>query len=77
MNRTREISAIWKKAIALRKKSGRILLFVAVISILGCLEEKSKYTINADCSGKATIELTFTPSRLVPSKPGAAPEHMI
>lgn len=77
MNRTWEISAIWKKAIALRKKSDRILLFVAIISILGCLEEKSKYTINADCSGKATFELTFTPSHLVPSKPGAAPEHMI
>ena len=71
------ISAIRKKAIALRKKSGRILLLVAVTSILWCLEEKNEYTINADCSGKAIFELTFTPSHLVPSKPGDAPEHMI
>ena len=77
MNRIWEISSMRKKAIVLRKKSCWILLFVTLIFILGCLEEKSEYTINADFSGKATFELTFTPSHLVPSKPGAEPEHMI
>ena len=63
--------------ITLPKKLAWILLLLTVISIMGCLEEKSEYTINPDLSGKATFELTFTPSQIGRSKPGDAPEQMI
>jgi len=68
---------MWNKIITLPKKLAWILLLLTAISIMGCLEEKSEYTINPDLSGKATFELTFTPGQIGHSKPGDAPEQMI
>ena len=63
--------------ITLTKKIARFLLLLAAIFIMGCIEEKSEYTINPDLSGKAIFELTFTPSQIRRSEPGDAPEQMI
>jgi len=65
------------KTITQPKKLALILSLLAAIFIMGCIEEKSEYTINPDLSGKATFELTFTPSQIGRSKPGDAPEQMI
>ena len=66
-----------KKTIILSKKLTWILLLLTATSIMGCLEEKSEYTINPDLSGKATFELTFTPNQIGRSMPGDAPKQMI
>ena len=47
------------KKIRLINKLSRALLVLAVTSILGCIEEKSEYTINPDGSGKVDIEALF------------------
>jgi len=65
------------KTITQPKKLSLILSLLAAIFIMGCIEEKSEYTINPNLSGKATFELTFTPSQIGRSKPGDAPEQMI
>lgn len=65
------------KTITQPKKLALILSLLAAIFIMGCIEEKSEYTINPDLSGKATFELTFTPSQIAQSAPADAPEQII
>lgn len=60
-----------------RRNLVRITLLVAATSILGCLEEKSEYTINPDLSGKTTVELIFVPDSFAPMAPGDAPEQVL
>jgi len=50
------------KKIRLISKLSRVLLVLAVTSILGCVEEKNEYTINPDGSGKVAYSVTFTPT---------------
>jgi len=60
------------------KKSAGILLLVAVTSILGCIEEKSEYTINPDGSGKVTLDLkSSSPVDASYTEPGATPQEQI
>jgi hypothetical protein len=53
------------------------MLLVTATCILGCLEEKSEYTVNPDLSGKATVELTFVPNSFASMEPSDAPEQML
>lgn len=53
------------------------LCLLTAVSISGCYEEKSEYTINPDFSGKATFDLIFTPGHIAQSAPADAPEQLI
>ena len=66
-----------EKKITLASKLIFILLTIAVLSLAGCLEEKSEYTINPDLSGKVTYDLIFIPDHMNRVEPGDAPEQMI
>lgn len=66
-----------RKLITPQRKISRALLLIGATCILGCIEEKSEYTINPDLSGKATFELVFTPSHLGSGKPGDALEELV
>lgn len=53
------------------------LLIVAYLTIAGCIEEKTEYTMNPDFSGKATFDFTFTPFPFTSLKPEDTPEDVI
>ena len=55
-----------------------IVLLVTATSILGCIEEKSEYTINPDGSGKVTLDLTSSsPADISRTEAGATPKDQI
>lgn len=67
-----------EKAMKILKKSAGILFLLTVTSILGCIEEKSEYTINPDGSGKVTVDITSTsPADISHTGPEASPTEQI
>jgi len=65
------------KKIRLTNKLSRVLLVLAVTSILGCVEEKNEYTINPDGSGKVAYSVTFAPTHFNLNEEEPDPQNQI
>jgi hypothetical protein len=66
-----------KRKVTLANKLGWALLLLAALTLAGCLEEKSEYTINPDGSGKMVYNVTYMPTSLNRGPQKAVPESEI